>query len=323
MKRLIVVGAAAALVLSGCAADPPAVETTPTAATRAALDETMASAIVEDTFATLAKADRAKDASLLAPRIGGDAALVRSAEYAVSAAVAEESPAMLPSSMQRIYVSNATTWPRVLVAVSAPPADNLTPVIYVWVQDDVGSPYQMRGWAHMIPGATVPAMPGDVDGATQLPLGESGVSPSPRAALESYLEYLRQGPGSDVAASFEKDTYAQQLFTARESLSAAASQAGGAYVDTVQPDLGNTFVLSTGDGGALVIAPVVISSSFSVSGATLTLSQHDAPLLDGSLSTKVTYTYRDLVVLSVPAPGKGQLPGVVAAEHHLVSVRPE
>jgi hypothetical protein len=323
MKRVMIAGLAAALVLAGCAADPPQVETAPTAAARAALDESMASAIVEETFAALGKADRAGDASLLAPRIGGDAALVRTAEYKVAAAVADEAPQLLPSSMQRIYVSNATSWPRVLAAVSAAPEDNLTPVIYVWVQDDVSSPYELRGWAHMIPGATVPAMPGDVDGATQLPLGESGVDPSPRAALEGYIEYLRQGPESEHAASYEPDTYAQQLFTARESLSAAASQAGGAYVDTVQPDLANTFVLSTGDGGALVIAPVLISSSFSVSGATLTLSAHDAPLLDGSLSTKVTYAYRDLVVLSVPAPGKGQLPGVVAAEHHLVSVKPE
>ena len=319
----MIAGIAAALALAGCAAEPPEVETTPTAAARAALDESMAEAIVEETFATLAKADRAGDATLLAPRIGGDAALVRTAEYKVSAAVAEETPSSLPSSMQRLYVSNATTWPRVLAAVSAAPEDNLTPVIYVWVQEDVSTPYELRGWAHMIPGATVPAMPGDVDGATQLPLGESGVDPSPRAALEGYLEYLRQGPDSEGSAEFAPDTYAQQLFTARESLASAASQAGGAYVDTVQPDLANTFVLSTGDGGALVIAPVLITSSFSVSGATLSLSAHDAPLLEGSLSTKVTYTYRDLVVLSVPAPGKGQLPGVVAAEHHLVSVKPE
>lgn len=323
MKRLMVLGAAAALVLAGCASDPPQVSETPSPAMRAAVSDDMAQVIIDDTFTTIAEADAALDASLLDGRVTGDAATVRAAEYAVAKAVADAQPSVLPEKMQSVYVTNAETWPRVMAAVSEPPSEKLTPIVYVWVQEEVDSPYELRGWAHMIPGATLPAMPGDVDGATQLPLGESGVDPSPRAALEGYLEFLRQGPDSEHASDYAPDTYAQQLFAARESLSAAAAQAGGAYVDTVQPDLAHTYVLSTSDGGALVIAPVQITSSFSVSGATLTLSEHDQPLLDGSLTTKATYTYRDLVVMSVPAPGKGDVPAVVAAEHHLVSVKPE
>jgi len=321
VKRAALITVTLALFLGGCAAAPPSsVPVSPVA--HAALDQTMAEAIIADTFTVLATADAGSDSEALAPRIGGDAALVRSAQYAVAAAVSDDPPTELPAEIQRIYVSNATTWPRVLVAVSEAP-EGLTPVVYVWVQDGVDTPYQLRGWAHMIPGATIPAMPGDSDGATQLPLGESGVDPSPRAALEGYLEYLRQGPTSDSAALYGADSYAPELFAARDTLTAAAAQANGAYVDTVQPDLSNTFVLATGDGGALVIAPIQIASSISVSGATLSLSAHDAPLLSGTITTQATYTYRDLVVMSVPAPGLGLLPTVVAAEHHLVSVKPE
>jgi hypothetical protein len=45
--------------------------------------------------------------------------------------------------------------------------------------------------------------------------------------------------------------------------------------------------------------------------------------VSGSITTKATYTYRDMLVLSVPAPQFNQLPAVVAAEHHLVTIRPE
>lgn len=322
-RATIVTAAAAALALAGCASEAPVVTDTPEAISGAAVDAAKAQSIIDDTFATLTTADFKSDATLLAGRVDGDAALVRGAEYAVAKAVDDAPVSTLPSEMQRVYVSNADDWPRVMAAVSVAPDENLTPIVYVWVQDTVDTPYVLRGWAHMIPGATLPAMPGDVDGATQLPLGETGVDPSPRAALEGYLEYLRQGADSEHATEYASDTYADQLFAARTTLSKAAKGAGGAYVDTVQPDLGATFVLSTSDGGALVIAPVQITSSFSVSGATLKLSAHDAPLLQGKVTTKATYTYRDLVIMSVPAPGKGQLPAVVAAEHHLVSVKPD
>ncbi len=325
MRRLTLASAAmiaAALSLSACAAEPPLVSATPSPAAKAALIDTQAQAIIDDTFTVLAAANKTQDSVLLAARFQGDAVAVRAAEYAVAKAVADAPASDLPSAVQGIYVSNAETWPRVLAAVSEPPSDDLTPVVYLWVQDSIQVPYTLRAWAHMIPGATLPAMAGTVDGATQLPLGEQGVDPSPRAALENYVEFLRQGAESTLAAGFAPDSYSQQLFTARTALSQAAAAAGGGYVDTVQPDLKNTYVLSTSDGGALIFAPVQISSSFSVSGATLRVSDRDAPLVQGEIVDKATYLYRDLVVLSVPAPGQKQIPAVAAAEHHLVSVTP-
>lgn len=322
MKRLIITAVVGAALVAGCASAPPVPSETPTVQAGAALLEPQAQRIVDDTFATLAAADAKRDPALLSPRIGADAASVRAAEYAIQNATGA-APATLPSTMQRVYVSQEQAWPRIMAAVSQAPDQSLTPVVYLWVQDSVDSPYQLRAWAHMIPGASLPAMPGAVDGAVQLPVGETGQAPEPRATLESYLEYLRQGAGSALAASFAPDTYASQLFAARDTLSQAASQAAGGYVDTVQPQLDGTYVLSAADGGSLIFAPVQISSSFSVSGATLKVSDHDAPLLTGPASTKVTYQYDDLVIIYVPPAGSTDLPAVVAAEHHLVQVRPE
>jgi len=322
MRRTVVAATATALLLAGCASAPPQATVTPSLEAQASLIDTQAAAVIDSTFAELSAADAAKDPELFGSRVGGNAALVRGAEYTVSAKVAEEPVSDLPSEMQGVYVSRSESWPRMLAAVSEPPADDLTPVVYLWVQDSVDEPYRLVAWAHMIPGAVLSAMPGEVNGAEPLLLGEDGVDPSPRKALEDYVEYLRQGADSELSANFADDSYAQQLFSARAVLAKAASATGGAYVDTIQPDFASTFALATSDGGALIFAPIDIASSFSVKDATLKLSAREAPLLEGTAKDKVTYDYRDFVVLSVPPPGQDQLPGAVAAEHHLISITP-
>ena len=322
MKRTVVAATATALLLAGCAAAPPEATVTPSLEAQASLIDTQAAAVIDSTFAELGAADAAKNTELFGSRVAGNAALVRGAEYTVAGKVKDEPVSDLPSQMQGIYVSRSESWPRMLAAVSEPPADDLTPVVYLWIQESVDEPYRLVSWAHMIPGAVLPAMPGEVNGAEPLLLGEDGVDPSPRKALEDYVEYLRKGADSDLAESFADDSYAQQLFSARAALAKTASGTGGAYVETYQPDFASTYALATSDGGALVFAPIDIASSFSVKDATLKLSERDAPLLEGTAKDKVTYTYKDFVVLSVPPPGQNQLPGVVAAEHHLVSIKP-
>lgn len=328
MRRATIMTAAAgalagALLLTACAPDPGPVPPAPALEAQAAVTEERAQVIIDATFDQLALADKNVAAADLAPRWAADALTVRTAQYTILGAVPEAGLPALPSAMQRVYVTGTETWPRVMAAVSEVPSETETPVVYLWVQENADEPYKVVAWAHMIPGATLPAMPGPADGAVQLTLDEAGVEPTPNEVLTTYLEYLRQGSGSELAASFAPDSYAAQLFAARESLTAAAATASGAYVDTIQPDLEHTYVVSTQDGGALIFAPVQIDSSFSVSGATLTVSGTDAPLQTGSVSTRATYVYRDFVVIAVPPPGQGALPAVVAAQHHLVSIKPE
>ncbi len=322
MRRADVATAAAVLLLAGCASAPPVPGVTPSLEVEAALTESQAAAVIEATFAELGAADAARNSELFTSRVAGNAALVRGAEYTVARNVADAPVSELPGQMQGVYVSQSATWPRMFAAVSEPPGDGLTPVVYMWVQESVEQPYRLVAWAHMIPGAVLPAMPGQINGALPLVLGDDGVDPSPRTALEDYVEYLRQGADSELASAFAPDSYSEQLFGARDALATAAQGAGGAYVDTIQPDVASTFALATSNGGALVFAPIEIASSFSVSDATLTLSARDAPLLEATATDKVTYNYRDFVVLWIPPPGQEQLPRAVAAEHQLVSITP-
>jgi outer membrane murein-binding lipoprotein Lpp len=315
-------GIAASLLLAGCVSAPPAPGPAPQMAREAALLDQQAARVTTDTFAQIHAADAGLDVELLGDRIAGDALTVRTAQYKVASSAADNPPDVLPAEMQARYVSAATSWPRMLASVSVQPGDNLTPVVSLWLQDDIATPYSLRAWAHMIPGASMPSMPTDVTGATQLAITDQSVSPSPQAAIEQYVEFLRAGKDSELAASFAPDTYSERLFAAREVLTAAASGAGGAYSDTIEADLANTYVLSTADGGALVFAPVSVTSAFSVTNAKVSVPAADQALVEGTLNDKVTHHYRDLLVMYIPGPAAGTLPGLVAADHHLIKVTP-
>jgi hypothetical protein len=320
VTRLTVVSVGGALLLAGCVGPPPELAVAPAMHQQSAMIYSQADVVLDETFAELAAADAKLDPALLGERVAGDALLVRTAQYKVAAAASDHQPDVLPADTQAIYVSAAQTWPRVMSAVSVQPGDNLTPVVSLWVQDDISTPYTLRSWAHMIPGASMPAMPSDVVGAQQLDLTDASLTPTARETVENYLEFLRAGRDSELAAQFSADTYAERLFAARDVLSSAASGAGGAYVDTIQADFDGTFVMATSDGGALVFTPVDIASSFSVSNAKVSVAEPDRPLVEGTLDARVTHRYRDLVVFYIPGPGVDSLPGVVAADHHLVRV---
>lgn len=316
------VGIGAAVLLAGCVPAPPVPGPAPQMAREAALLDAQAARVSDATFEQIHDADAGNDATKLGDRIAGDALTVRTAQYKVAASAPDHTPDVLPAEMQAHYVSGATTWPRILAAVSVQPGDNLTPVVSLWLQDDIDTPYSLRAWAHMIPGASMPSMPTDVTGAAQLAITDASVSPTPQAAIEQYIEFLRAGKDSELAASFTPDTYSERLFAAREVLTAAATGAGGAYSDTIEADLENTHVLATADGGALVFAPVTVTSAFSVVNAKVSVPAADQALVEGTLNDKVTHHYRDLLVMYIPGPGVGTLPGLVAADHHLVKVTP-
>ena len=316
----LVVGAS--LALAGCVGEPPLPGPAPEMAQTAALLNDQAQRVVTETFANVDAADKANDPTLLDDRVAGDALLVRTAQYKIAAATPDHAPDVLPAEQQALYVSAAETWPRVLASVSAQPGDDLTPVVSLWLQDEIESPYSMRGWAHMIPGASMPTMASDTTGANQLALDDASVDPSPRAAIEEYVEFLRAGPTSELAANYTKDTYSERIFAARDQLTKAAQGAAGSYTDTIEADLVNTYVLQTADGGALVFAPISVTSAFTVTNAKVNVASADRALVEGTLANTVTHHFKDFVVMYIPGPALDSLPGLVAADHHLVKVTP-
>lgn len=310
-----------ALALTGCVADVPApVTSAPPMTEAAALLEEQSAVVIDQTMEELAAADAASDADLLTNRVGGDFKTLRGIEYLL--AEEEDGPAVtnIPAQWQAVYVSGAQTWPRTLVAVTEQPSDETTPVVLVWVQDSVEDDYQLRNWAHMIPGATLPAMPGTLTGAEQFHITTDNFDLVPEQALTDYATLLEEGPESDLSEAFGEDSYRERLFTARETLTEAAEDADGEYTDTAEIDFDQAYSMGTAEGGVLVFAPLTTSSSFTVEDATVSIPEEDEPLLEGELDDTVTHTHRDFIVMYVPGPDEGGLPTVVAAEHTLIEV---
>jgi hypothetical protein len=302
--------------LAACEIPLPVPSTTPEFAQSGAVLAEQSTAILADTFASLAAADAAKKADLAALRVGGDAAAVRSAEYLVAAA-GGAAPDVLPSDILAVYATSATDWPRAMVVVTSPPDATLTPLVLMWVQDDARSAYQLREWAHMLPAAIVPAMVNQGVGFTQIPLDAEGFSLTPKAAIDAYADLLTKG--EPTPPTFAPDTYRERMFASRTALAAAAAARSGTYVDKIEARPDEAFAVMTAEGSALVLVPVSVTSVFTVPGAQLALPDSDKVLLDGTLADRVVHYYRDFVVLSIPKD-TSLLPSVVAADHHLVDV---
>ncbi len=312
-----VASASLALVaLAGCEIPLPDPSVTPSPVEPGALLGDQSSAIISDTLAEIAAADAASKTEPATLRLGGDAAAVRTAQYVVHAA-GGAAPDVLPAATLAVYGSEAADWPRVMIAVTEPPDETLTPLVLQWVQDDARSAYQLREWAHMLPGAIIPAMPNQAVGFTQIPLDAEGFSQTPQEAIDAYVSVLTEGEPTE--ATFAPDAYRERMFAARAALKAAAAARAGTYEDKIAARPEEAFALLTAEGSVLVLIPLTVTSVFTVPGAQLSLPAFDKALLEGTLADRVVHHYRDFIVLSVPKDAS-LLPSVVAADHHLVDV---
>lgn len=349
MRRLAL-AATATLAIAGCAIPLPEVPEAPALQFPTAVSAAQSDAIIADTFAELALADEERLADEFGARIGGDAATIRAAEYKLAAG-GDLRTALTPE-MLAVYATNQTDWPRMFVGVTAAPGEALTPVLMVWEQDDLRAPYQARYWAHMVPGAVLPAMPGQALGTTVRSVDDAdSLKAAPADVIEDYVDLLSSGekdyaaaqqkaeealaepapttspdgePATDapmrVPVTFGPDNYREQMFAARASLNKAAKARNGSYADSITARVADSWVLDTAEGGVLVFVSVDVDSRFKVPGAQLILPKADKRLLSGKLQDNVVYHYKDYLVIHIPAAdAEGEI-AVVAADHHLVDL---
>ena len=307
------------LALAACSGPVPVPSATPGLGAPGAALPAQSDRIVRHTLAELAAADAASDPRLLTERVTGAAAQSRAAEYIV-AAKGGAAPEVIPSALLAVYTTGAETWPRAMVGVTEPADASHTPVVLLWVQDGAAAPYQLRQWAHMLPGAVLPAMPGAAVGSEQLPLTAVGFTATPKDVIDDYIALLNAGSTSDLESAFAADIYRDRMFAARTTLAASATAKGGTYADTIVAHTDQAVVLSDAEGGALIFLPIGVVSDFTVPGQTLALPASDKALLTGTLGSRVIHHYEDLIVLRIRAGGSGVIPVVVAADHHLVAV---
>ncbi len=310
-----------ALALTGCTADfwpgtgtaasptpsesavPAAAQDTPPAATVRQVQR-----IVADISTVAAKADAAKDKTLLETRFSGAALQLRLANYAITTADPSlPALAAIPAGPVKVTLPQQTdTWPRTVFAVIQDDKDSTIPPLALFlVQDDARANYKVAYAITLEPSAVLPKVAPASIGTSRIADDSAVLRISPDDLALSYADILEKDVDSDAYLDFEAEgdslrtsvgvTYKA---TVRASLPTTATVAfshalGGA----------DAIALATNDAGTLIavnlneittVTPVEAGAAVNPSGQVKALSGL-------AISTKgVIATYGDQLLFYVP-----------------------
>jgi len=309
------------LLLASCAAALPLAHPDPAPAVPPpALDANQVSAVLTGLGAVLKVADATNDPAPLAARLSGPALASRTAEYLVSAKLADPSVRTeLPVGSQTVITPDTNTWPRAVVVVTKQPQNLQSPRVLTLVQDDPRSPYRLWGWARLLPDTKMPPTAAQTAGSTPLPPDAPGLVLTPEEVVAQYADVLAKGDVSSFAPSFAPDVFHKQIETTLAATKTGLTQGLGtaaSVTETYQPGPGELYSFSTLDGGALVIAGMTTTTSLTLSGGKIEFQNDVAALLGTTtVSSSAVFVWSDVLVFSVPPKGSSELIQVLAAEH--------
>ncbi|WP_307857625.1 hypothetical protein [Paenarthrobacter sp. DKR-5] len=329
--RRAAAGGALALVLGGTtlggsvaqAATTPA--PSPSAASPApaapVVTDSQLARILEQTAGVVAKADAAKDAGQLKPRVAGVALETRSANYKIRSKVGSYQPAA-PVSATKLLTSVISTkreWPRDVVAVTQGP-NNTVPQLLTLEQTGPRENYQLVGASPLLPGMTFPnAKP---EGADVLQPGDAaGLKISAKQALDGLGDRLTSA-GSSWADKIADNAYVKDTLSYEQAL--VKSTANGKLSFSHKPVEKDTRVFRTADGGALVVGHLEfgIDGTPKNSGDKLVVNDDAAALAGAKESTTgMELTFGESVMVYVPPAGSNDKLQVVGATRGLAGAK--
>ena len=285
---------------------PAAAKTDPPAATVKQVER-----IIADISAVAAKADAAKDSTLLATRFDGAALELRTASYAISTADAAIGglPAIPAGPVKLTLPEQTDSWPRTVFAVIQDDADDTVPPVAMYLtQAEPRSQYKVSYAMTLEPAQGIPKVaPADI-GAGRLSDDSPLLRMSPTDVALAYADILELDVDSESYLDFDatNDSLRTSVGLAkkqeiRASLPATASITFGHAIGPAQ-----AIALATNDAGAIIavnlyetttVAPVEAGAAVNPTGAVKALSGL-------SISTKgVIATYSDQLLFYVPAAG--------------------
>jgi hypothetical protein len=316
-------GVALVALLAACTSAPPKPD--PAATTPVpVVTEAQVATIMTSLTDTLATADASLDGEGLATRLEGPALDVRRADYAVAAAGHELPALAIERDEKWTVVSQTTTWPRVVLVSTEPPANLVgTARILVLRQDSPRDQYRLWGSAGLGSGMAVPQTTVPDVGSQVLALNDKRLVMPPADVLPRYADLLKNGDASEYAASFvgtDQDGMRQGIEATRAKIVAKKGEGPGEYTETFAAPEEPAVVLATADGGALVVGQLTTTVEVKgiEVGADDPMTVRVAALAGGSLAAAMTWTYTDVVVFMVP-PAADPGPVVVVAYAHTVT----
>lgn len=318
---IVLVGA---LVLSGCSPDywpsdaaeptstvsatgaPAASELDPPAATVRQVER-----IIARISATVAEADAARNADLLARRMSGAALELRLANYTIQGndASIASLPAIPDGPVGLVLPQQTDTWPRSVFAVIQDDEDStVAPIALFLVQDDARSNYTINYAITLEPAASLPDVAPASVGASRLKPDSAVLRFSPDDIANAYAEILEKDVESAAFLDFEAEGDSLRVAVGlaaknaiRASLPTTASVAFGHALGKADP-----IALATNDAGAIVavnlnetttVVPIEAGAAINPSGQVKALSGL-------AISTKgIVATYGDQLLFYVPPAG--------------------
>ena len=309
---------AAALLLVGCATPLPEPSPDPVPAVPPpTLEIEQVRDVLADVERTLAAADAELDEDALADRVTGPALAIRTAEYTVNKALSNQRDLVtVPTSDRTVVVPTTDSWPRSVFVVTEQPEDLQSPRLLVLTQAEPREPYRLASWSRLLPDREVPRTFVPEVGSVPLELDAEGLLATPREVGEMYADVLDQGDDSPAAQTFGDDVFRDQLALLREQYERIAEQAGGRFVERYEPDVEQTVAVSTADGGAIVVVPLVTTTRITTDERELQLGRAERALLGKrTVSKRATFTWTGVITFVVPPEGADDVITVLAAEH--------
>ncbi|MCS6710906.1 hypothetical protein JSY14_02305 [Brachybacterium sp. EF45031] len=336
------------LTLSGVLAACAPSEDTPPAASSGASDGTptpnlrpeQIERVVGEIVATVAEADKAKDAAALAPRVTGSAAAFRTAAYAAQKAEPELASQIAgqlvpPSSAVFAAVPTlGTGFPRSSVVLTGDASDQ--PLTFLQItQEDARAPYTTWGWAVQMPGVPMPRIAPEGAGAEAVPPDADDLLMTPTQALAHYAKVLSDGAAADPRKQLAADPYLTAMHKGiqdeRAQLNRGVEQDQVATIREVYTPVGTEqAAVRTTDGGAIVMGTftsvrrLAVKPGATVGGFTV---EGGAPSLPAALTGRTEFTrefvrdYGTTVALHVPprSASGGKIQPIAALRHFLRS----
>lgn len=341
-----------AALLSGCTpdiwphvADSPTPTPTETQAAEAgqqapAVTEAQAARILESISATLADADKNRDAAKAGTRLEGAALEARKTAYTVRGSVPDFAlPAAIPADKIKILVPQAyDSWPRtVLMLVEHGNDQKVAPLIMTMTQPDPWSNYKISSVAEMQAAAKLPNMAPAWLGAKLTPPDSPFLATAPDQVAKEFSDVIDKADKSQFYDKFDKTAlaFAKAVQDSRATLQqglkdknadTTTSLTFSASAGPEQP-----VSISTIDSGAIIAVSVDDSQTIKPTSADASIKNVDAngavvnapaKALTGVDESKTGFVsvYGMQFFFAVPAQGSDDKITLLAASQQLQSV---
>ncbi len=321
-RRYAAALAVAVTVLAGCSQQGlPQPSPRPSTEAVPVLSSGQLDTVIERVTDTVARADAAKDATLLATVADGPALAERTAAY-TALAKNPELKLLAPVGAEQLQdvVPREQDWPRTAIVVTRQNAQDTLPQLLVLTQRAPRELYKLTADVPMLGGAQLPLTDPIRDGVGVRRAGDgSGLLMSPRAALDLYASVLTQGTSAPDATKITASSLTEVLLTSHEAQVKllTVSCPNCFKVTTTVSNAGDLWAFDTADGGALVVGQLNENTTIeALNGFSTTLSP-EAQALTGvqKITKQLTQTRMIMVGIYVPTSQSKDPISVVAGQN--------